>query len=83
MTEIILADLNQYTTATRLIIILTDDAIIRQAHVRLAISVTHNKQKPYNSSTPIKQFLTFSFTSQRERQARKDERSHHGAMDKS
>ena len=41
----------------------------------------HDKYKPPNSMTPLQRFLTFSFTSQREREARKDERTHHGAMD--
>ena len=54
-----------------------------QAHMHLTIS----KYKPYNSSTPVRvsrQFFTFLFTSQREREAIKDERTlaHHGAMDK-
>ena len=35
----------------------------------------------YKSSTPLKQFLTFLFTSQREKEAMKDKRNHHGTMD--
>ena len=42
-----------------------------------------NNDKPYNSLTTFQQFLTFLFTSQRERGAMKDERTHHNAMDKS
>ena len=34
-------------------------------------------------SKPLKQFLTFLFTSEREREAMKDEGTYHGAMDKS
>ena len=43
----------------------------------------HNKNKPYVSSTLLQQFLTLLFTSHREREAMKDERTYHGAMDKS
>ena len=43
----------------------------------------HNKYKPYNLSTSLQQFLTFSFTSQKEMEAMKYERSHHGAIDTS
>ena len=45
--------------------------------------VWHNKYKLYNSSTPLQQFLTFLFTSQREKEAMKDERTYHGVIDKS
>ena len=34
-------------------------------------------------STPLRQFLTFLFTSQREKEAMKDERTYHGVIDKS
>ena len=55
------------------------DDVIKHTCIRpLAL---HNKYKPYNLSAPIQQFLNFSFT--REREAMKDERTHHGAMDKS
>ena len=50
--------------------------------MQLVISVMNN-DKPYNSLTPFQQFLTFLFTSQREIGAMKDERTHHGTMDKS
>ena len=43
-------------------------------HVHLAIS----KYKPYNSSTPFSDFTPFYSL---EREAMKDERTHHGAMD--
>ena len=33
--------------------------------------------------TPLQRFLTFLFISQREREAMKDERTHHGSMGKS
>ena len=35
----------------------------------------------YKSSTPLKQFLTFLFTSQREKEAMKGKRNHHGTTD--
>ena len=57
MTETILADLNRYTTATHLVIILTDDAIKHTCVWPLAWC---NKWKPYNSSTPLQSdFSTF------------------------
>ena len=65
---------------TCLLIILTDEAI---KHTCIWSLVWRNKYKPYNSSTPIQWFLIFLFTSQREREAMKDEMAHHGAMDKS
>ena len=37
----------------------------------------------YNSSAPLQQFLTFSFTSKREREAVKNKKTHYGAIDKS
>ena len=78
--ETILADLNWYTAKTSLVIILMDDAIKYTCFWPLA---WHNKYKSYNSSTPLQWFLTFLFTSQREREAMKDERTYHDAMDKS
>ena len=39
------------------------------------------KYKPYNSSTPLQRFLTFSFTSQRERKAVENGRTYYGAME--
>ena len=63
-----------------LVIILTYDAI---KHTCVWPLAWHDKYNPYNSSTPLQQFLTFLFTNQRERQARKDERTHHSTMDKS
>ena len=61
-----------------LVIILTDDAI---KHTCIWPLAWCNKRKPYNSSTPLQQFLTFLFISQREREAMEDERTHHGAVD--
>ena len=61
----------------QLVIILTDDAICVWP---LAL---RNKHKPYNSLKPLQRFLTFLFTSQREREAMKDERTHYSTMDKS
>ena len=75
----ILADLNWYKAKTLcLVIILTDDAI---KYTCIWPLVWHKKYKLYNSSTPLQRSLTFSFTSQRERDAIKDERTHHSAMD--
>ena len=71
--------LNRYTTKTYLAIILTNDAIKYMCIWPLALC---NKYKLYNSSTPLQEFLTISFTSQREREAMKNERTLHGAMDK-
>ena len=76
----ILADLNRYMATMSLVIILTDDAI---KYTCIWPLVLRNKDKPYNSSTPLQQYLIFSFTSQREREAIKDERTQHGAMDQS
>ena len=62
--------MNWYRAKTLcLVIILTDDAIKYTCIWPLA---WHNKYKPYNSSTPLQRFLTFSSTSQREREAIKD-----------
>ena len=58
---------------------LTDDAI---EHIFIWPLMWCNKYKPCNLSTPLQWFLTFSFISQREREAMKDERTHHGAIDK-
>ena len=75
--ESILAALNQYTTKIlRSLIILTDDAIKLMWPL-----VWHNKYKPYNSMTRLQWFLTFLFTSQRERKAMKDKRIYYAAMD--
>ena len=59
---------------------LTNDAIKYTCIWPLA---WRNKDKPYNSLTPLQWFLTFLFTSQREKEAMKDERTHHGAIYKS
>ena len=76
-----MADLNQHMAKTLcLLIILMNDAIKYMCIRPLA---WRNKYKLYNSLTPLKQFLTFLFTSQREKEAMKDKRTHHGAMDKS
>ena len=59
--EAILADLNWYTTATPLVVILTNDAI---KHTCVWSLVWHSKYKSYNSSTPLQWFFTFLFSSQ-------------------
>ena len=71
-TEAILADLNRYTAAMRLVIILTNDTI---KHTCIWPFAWRNKNKLYNSLTPLQWFLTLLFTSQREREAMKDERT--------
>ena len=76
--ETILADLNHYKATTRLVILLTDNAI---KQICIGPLVCHNKYKPYNLSTSLQQFLTFLFTIETEREAVKDERTHQGAMD--
>ena len=54
--ETILADLNWYTTATSLVIIVTDDAI---KHTCIRPLAWWNKYKAYNSLTPVQQSFTF------------------------
>ena len=49
-------DLNWYMATTHLVIILKDNAI---KHTCIWPLAWHNKYKPYNSSTPLQQFLTF------------------------
>ena len=44
------------------------------------VALCSPKYKPCNSSTPLQQFLAFSLTSQREREAVKDESTYYGAM---
>ena len=53
-----------------------DDAIKHTCTWPLA---RHNKYKSYNSLIPLNQLLTFSFNSQREREAMKDKKTHQGA----
>ena len=51
------------------------------ARALLLIECFYLMRIPETHPLSLQRFLTFSFTSQRERQARKDERTHHGAMD--
>ena len=69
------------------------NSVNKQQFINMLGSYPEKKCKVYHASgdadvlivqkTPLQQFLTFSFSSQRERKAVKDERNHHGAMDRS
>ena len=78
--ETILADLNCYMAATCMVLVLTDDVAIKDMCIWPL--PCRNKHKAYDSLTPLQRLLDFWITSQREKEAMKDERTHHGTMDK-
>ena len=80
---LVACDFNHYTAilTLRLIILMAGSLII--VFTCIWPLAWRNNWSHYNLSTPLLWFLTFSIVSQREREATKNERTHHGAVDKS
>ena len=79
---LVACDFNHYTAILTLRLILMADFLIIIFACIWPLA-WRNNYKPLQLSTPLLWFLTFSIVSQREREATKNERTHHGAVDKS